>query len=107
MTETHSLAQRHASYQTPEAIIFALVKEHTGCTGRRCSKIVKGYDSEVYDVATQEGMAFIVKIRHAGEVTYEQERWAMEQCRALEVPVARIPAIGRREITGTWRDYMI
>ncbi len=65
MAETdNSIAQRHAGFHAPEETIFDLIKEHTSYTAVKRTKIVKGYDSEVYDVATREGASFIVKIKH-------------------------------------------
>jgi hypothetical protein len=91
MTDTNnSIAQRHAGFHTSEETIFDLIKEHIGCTPLKRTKIVRGYDSEVYDVATKEGDSFIVKIKHYGEISYGQEQWAIDMCRNVGVPVPRI-----------------
>src|SRR5947209_7467366 len=106
MTETDNvIAQRHAGFHTPEATIFALIKEHTRCTPMERTKIVRGYDSEVYDVATKEGHSFIVKVKHYGRISYEQEQWALEMCRNVGVPVPRTYAIGRVQLAEKEREY--
>jgi len=108
MTETDtSLARRHAGFHTPEATTFALVKEHTGCTPVKRTKVVRGYDSEVYDVATKEEYSFIVKVKHYGRISYDQEQWALEMCRNVGVPVPRTYAIGRVQIEEKEREYTV
>src|SRR5712692_4546643 len=108
MSETDdALSQRHAGFHTPEKTIFDLIKNHTGSIPVKRTKIVRGYDSEVYDVATREGVSFIVRIQQYGEVSYDQEQWAMEQCRNIGVPVPRIFALGRVAIAEKEREYMI
>ncbi len=108
MTETDSsLEQRHARFQTPEALIFDLIKDQTGCAPVKRTKIVRGYDNEVYDVATREGSAFIVKIKQYGEMSFEQEQWAMDRCGEVGVPVPRTYAIGSVQIAEKEREYLI
>lgn len=108
MTETgDSKAQRHAGFHTPEATIFALVKEHTGYTPVKGTKIVRGYDSEVYDVATKEGDSFIVKIKHFGQVSYTEEQWALETYRNAGVPVPRTYALGKVLVGEKEREYIV
>ena len=108
MAETdNSIAQRHAGFHAPEETIFDLIKEHTSYTAVKRTKIVKGYDSEVYDIATREGASFIVKIKHYGELSYEQEAWAIEMCRNGGIPVPRIYALGKVQIEEKEREYMV
>src|SRR5216683_3090470 len=108
MAETdNSIRQRHAGFYTSEQTIFDLITEHTGCTPLQRTKIVRGYDNEVYDVATKEGPSFIVKIRHNGEITYQQEAWAGEMCRTAGVPIPRTYAIGSKKIMEQEREYTV
>ena len=47
--------QRHAQFQTPESIVFDLVKRATENTACHGTKIVQGWDNEVYNVRTDDG----------------------------------------------------
>jgi aminoglycoside phosphotransferase (APT) family kinase protein len=85
--------ERHNTFQTPESAIFQLVRSATGQTPLRRQKIVAGCDNEVYCVATAHDKEFIVRIRRFGNLSFEQEAWAMERCRAAGVPVPDILSV--------------
>ena len=81
------MRQRHAAYTTPESIIFALVQRATGQRAVARERVVRGYQNEVYFVTTDRAQEFVVRIRRHSEVSFVQEAWAMDQCRATGVPV--------------------
>jgi aminoglycoside phosphotransferase (APT) family kinase protein len=87
---TAIIRKRHAAYQTAEQVILDLVKRATGQQPVAREKIVRGYDSEVYLVRTIQGDEFVVRIRHHGGAPFEQEAWAIAQCRALGVPAPEV-----------------
>lgn len=58
--------QRHAAYQTPPALLFALIRQTTGDEPSHSEKLVRGYDNEVYAVQTQQGHDYIVRIQQQG-----------------------------------------
>ncbi len=97
----------HAGYNTPEGVVFDLVARSTGLhpTGRE--KIVRGYDHEVYAVATREGSSFIVRIRRFGGVSLGQEAWALERCRRAGVPVAEVFWAGPADLNGRTAEVMV
>ncbi|HEU5097560.1 MAG TPA: aminoglycoside phosphotransferase family protein [Roseiflexaceae bacterium] len=87
---TEIIRQRHAAYHTTEHVIFELVARATGQQVLEREKIVRGYDSEVYLVRTSQGGEFVVRIHHHGGAPFEQEAWAIAQCRAQGVPAPEV-----------------
>lgn len=99
------LKERHKEFNTPEALVFEFVRKSTNSDPLARTKIVAGNDNEVYRVSTKQSKSFIVRIKHFGSTTFEQEAWAMEQCSKAGVPVAEIflldmlaTARGKREV---------
>jgi aminoglycoside phosphotransferase (APT) family kinase protein len=103
---TEIIRQRHAAYQTAEHVIFDLVNRASGQQALAREKIVRGYDSEVYLVQTDRGDEFIVRIRHHGGAPFDQEAWAIAQCRALGVPAPEVLLIETTADEGT-REVMV
>lgn len=60
------LEKRHKKFQTPEKIIFDLVKKATGLTPTEKKKFVRGYANECYAVKTKGKKEFIVRINQFG-----------------------------------------
>ena len=89
--------QRHANYQTPESTVFDLIQRATGKTPIVRTKIVQGWDNEVYNVHTDDDAEWIVRIQQHGTTGFEQEIWAIEACRAAGVPVPEICLIDQIE----------
>jgi len=67
-----------------------LVQKSTGKTPTKRTKVVLGFDNEVYRVKTQDGPNFIARIHRFGEIKPSQEVWAMEQSRKAGVPVPEV-----------------
>lgn len=101
------IKKRHEGFSTPEAKVFELVSKSSGMQPTSRKKIVKGDDNEVYRISTQQGKNFIVRIKHFGSTSFEQEAWAMEQCRNIGVPVADIFALDRITLPDGERDVMV
>lgn len=91
---TDFLQARHARFAMPESTLASLVRQATGQELIRCERLVRGVDNEVHAVATEPGEAFIVRIRRHGEVEFQQEAWAIEQCRAQGAPVPEVLWLG-------------
>ena len=84
------LEERHKKFQTPEKIIFDLVKKATGLTPTEKKKFVRGYANECYEVKTKGKKEFIVRINQFGGAEFEQEAWVIKQCKSKDVPVADV-----------------
>jgi aminoglycoside phosphotransferase (APT) family kinase protein len=104
---TTIINQRHAAYQTSEQAIYELVRRATGQEGISREKIVRGYDSEVYLVDTRQGDRFVVRIRHHGGVSFEQEAWAIGRCRAVGVPAPEVLLVETMALDGNTREVMV
>lgn len=107
MIQQTSLQQLHTQFQTPRELIFDLVQKATGKSPTDLTKIIKGYDSEVYSIKTESGERYIAKIRHYGEVSYEEEEWAIDLCSKEGVPVPTILLRDTIDIKGKEHEVMV
>lgn len=101
------LHQRHAAYRTSERDLFDLIRKATGQEASESTRIAQGYDNEVYAVRTQQGDDFILRLRQHGEVSFEQEAWAIAQCRTVGVPVPEILFVATVLIEEQPREAMV
>ena len=63
----------HAGFTTPEMVVFGLVARATGLRPVAREQLTRGYDNEVYRVATRQGPRFIVRIKRRGGVPFQSE----------------------------------
>ena len=98
---------RHASYNTAESDIFAMINQATGQVMTEQRQIVAGIDNEVYSVRGRGSDAFILRIRQHGETSFAKEAWAIEQCRAVGVPVPEVLSVETLWIRGQSREVMV
>jgi aminoglycoside phosphotransferase (APT) family kinase protein len=103
----NSLSSRHNTFNTPENIVFDLIKETVNAIPLNRKKIVKGYDNEVYEVETKEGPACIIRIKHFGESSMKQEEWVINQYKNAGVPVPVVYKTGIFQINDEEYEYMI
>jgi aminoglycoside phosphotransferase (APT) family kinase protein len=104
---TAFIQQRHAAYHTPQPLLFALIRQSTGDEPIRHEQVVRGYDNEVYVVETRQGNAYIVRLQQHGRTGYAEEQWAIEQCRAVGVPVAEICHVGALTVGDQNKPVMV
>src|SRR5919197_575480 len=83
------LESRHATFATPEEVVFDAVRRATKQTPVSRRKVVKGSDGEVYFVATAEGREFVVKIDQSGS-GLEGEAWALTASREAGIPAPEV-----------------
>lgn len=84
------LAVIHAKLVTPDEILNAVVKEATGLIPLSKRKIVAGEANEVYDVLLSNNHHVIVRISRSEKPDFEQEKWAITQCKNIKIPVPEI-----------------
>ncbi len=84
------LQERHKNFNFPQNIIFDIVKKSTNTNPIKTEKIIAGYDSEIYSINTKENIEFIIRINRFGEIGFQNEAWAMNECRKVGVPVPEI-----------------
>lgn len=101
------LRQRHAAYATPADVLSSLIKDATGQNVQRHEKIVRGYANEVYRIWTDQGEPFVVRIRQHGDLGFQQEAWAMAQCRAAGAPVPMVYLVATVDIAGQPHEAMV
>lgn len=101
------IQQRHALYQTPENLIFNLLKQTTGQTPIQRAKITRGYDSEVYAIKTEQQEIFIVRIQQHGSVGFAEEHWAINRSREAGAPVPDVCFVGTLRVNAEEKPVMI
>jgi aminoglycoside phosphotransferase (APT) family kinase protein len=101
------MQRRHEHYSTTQEEIAGLLREATGHELNKIQQIIKGYDSEVYLLITDEGKRTIIRIHRHGDVAFTDEAWAMEQYRAAGVPVPQVLVIDEAELGGEMSEFMI
>ncbi|MBI96292.1 hypothetical protein CL656_04025 [bacterium] len=84
------LNNRHEKFNVSKDMVFNLVKDSTKLNPTKRNKIIEGYDNEVYSIETKEGKHFILRINRKTEAGFENEAWAMEQCKKSGVPLPKI-----------------
>lgn len=90
------LARHHASHETPEPVLGRIVARATGSALAAKTRLTGG-SNEVYLVTTVSGQECLLKIALLPEEDFEQEQWAMDQCRAAGAPVPEVLAVGEEE----------
>mgnify|MGYP001451899290 CR=1 FL=1 len=79
-----------AGWQTPRLVVDDAIGKATDALPASAQRILLGQSNEVYDVATADGQAVIVRIAHEGLPAFAGERWAMERCRERGLPVPAV-----------------
>lgn len=81
------IANRH---KTPDELIETWVEEASGTKLKSKTKIMTGEANEVYEVNTHDRQTLIVRINHSTLPTFDQEKWAIEQCFQKGIPVPKV-----------------
>lgn len=84
------LSSIHQKLSTSEEIIRDAVKEGTGIELLAKKRIIAGEVNEVYDVTLVNKKHVILRISQEGTPNFQQEKWAISQCKKAEVPVPEI-----------------
>lgn len=80
----------HAKLVTPEEVIRDVIKEETGLDLVSKNKIVAGEVNEVYEIVLSNKKHVILRISKGGYPGFLQEKWAIDRCKGLGVPVPEI-----------------
>jgi aminoglycoside phosphotransferase (APT) family kinase protein len=89
-----------AGWHTSEVLVREVVQRATGTTMVSRRRLLAGLSNEVYEVATAAGEPVIVRISHRDVPHFEQERWAIDRCREVGVPVPAILLLEHRQEGG-------
>jgi len=84
------LTDFHSQIVTPDEIIFDVIKGVTNKIVINKNRVIAGEANEVYDIELSDKSHVIVRISRAEKQEFEQERWAIEKCREIGVPVPEI-----------------
>lgn len=86
------LEEVHSRSTIPVDALNQIVIDTAGSPLAEKERILKGEANEVYDVKTQKGDEIFVRIERRGP-GFLQEKWAIEQCRKIGIPVPKILGI--------------
>lgn len=84
------LRSLHSKKQTPEEIIRSFVKEGTGKDIVSKNKIISGEVNEVYEINLSDDSKVILRISSNGSPDFQQEQWAIKECKKIGIPAPDI-----------------
>lgn len=87
----------HDKLNTPDMILEKAVKRAVGSDIKKKEKIMAGEVNEVYEITPTKGDNLIVRISRAEHNRFEAEKWAMDSCRNVGVPVPQILSLSEVE----------
>lgn len=91
------LENLHNKLNTPDDMLEIMVKKAVGCKIKNKRKVVEGEVNEVYDITPTHGENIIVRISRAEQNRFEAEKWALDRCRDVGVPVPQIRLVSEVE----------
>ncbi|TSC90118.1 MAG: Uncharacterized protein G01um10145_222 [Microgenomates group bacterium Gr01-1014_5] len=91
------LEKRHSKHQVSEGLLSKIVEKATGQKTKTRERLIKGENSEVYDIKTDDSQEIVIRICRNEWSDYEAETWAIGKCKELGLPVPRVLFVG--EIT--------
>lgn len=84
------LHQIHSQYNTSDEVINKFVIKAINLKPVSKKRIIRGENNEVYDVTLENNENIIVRISHKYLDSLKREKWAIEQCEKIGVPVPKI-----------------
>ena len=81
------LQEIHSKSFTTDEIIADVIKEATGSRVVSKTRFVAGEVNEVYDVELQGKENVVIRIHKSEEPAFLKEKWAIDQCKLVGVPV--------------------
>ncbi len=101
------LTRRHADKVTASEMIDSFVQKATGDKVEAQKRLMLGEANEVYDVTTTSGEAVIVRVSHEEYEAFGKEKWAIEQCQKVGVPVPKVLLVEDVRTDGKFRSICI
>jgi aminoglycoside phosphotransferase (APT) family kinase protein len=83
----------HSRYTIPDKVLDEILREIATRDVISKRRVIGGEANEVYDVAFSGGVQVIVRVSRDEDKNFEQERWAIAECRQRGVPVPEILGI--------------
>jgi len=96
--------KRHEGWNTSTKIIEDIIDELFSSPISEKKKLEVGENNEVYDIKTESGQEVIIRI-HRESPRFEKERWALERCAEIGIPVPTILLI--RDIVENGQDLQV
>lgn len=100
------LEERHKKFVTPDKVISSIVKKAVNSDISGKKRLVKGENSEVYDVSTGKG-SIILRISRSEHPSFETEEWAIRQCQALGLPVPKVLYVDQERVDGQSLSFSV
>ncbi|MCL5970709.1 MAG: phosphotransferase, partial [Patescibacteria group bacterium] len=80
----------HAKVITPDEIVNQVVKEATGFDVFLKKRIISGEVNEVYTIESSDRSQIVVRISRGEKPNFAQEKWVINECRKIDIPVPEI-----------------
>lgn len=84
------LEKMHSGFRTPDYIVENSIRKVVGVGIKNKEKVIAGEVNEVYDVSPETGNNLIVRISRNKNNRFLPEKWAVEKCKEIGVPVPTI-----------------
>lgn len=88
------LEEIHSRSTIPDDVLNQVVEEISGSPIAKKKRVLKGEANEVYEIRTKDGGDVFARIERKGP-GFLQEKWAIEQCKKIDIPVPEILGIRR------------
>lgn len=87
--------------------IADFTKNETGMSLVGKKRVTAGEVNEVYELELENKSRLILRISPNGFPNFQQEKWAIDQCRVIKVPVPNIITINYVDIDGKERGFCL
>jgi aminoglycoside phosphotransferase (APT) family kinase protein len=89
-------------FNTPFEVIDEAIHKATGSRIANKDRIIKGESNEVHSIETKDGQEVIIRIGHSdwAKESFEREKWALEECAKVGVPVPTVLYMETTELDG-------
>lgn len=84
------MEEAHNRISLPDEILAKAVEDAVGSPIVKRSKILKGEANQVFDVTVKNGHKVIVRVSKSDSRQFLQEKWAIEECEKVGVPIPEI-----------------
>src|ERR1700682_2001365 len=101
------LSRKHSEMVTSPEMVDSFVQKATGDKVETQKRLMRGEANEVYDVTTTSGEEVIVRVSNEEYETFGKEKWAIEQCQQIGVPVPKVLLVEDDRTEGKFRSVCI
>ncbi|MBI4101206.1 phosphotransferase [Candidatus Microgenomates bacterium] len=94
------LKKLHQQFNTPHEVIVEIIKKIDSAGIRSIKRIIAGEVNEVYRITRKGQQELILRIAHKEQSSFEIEKWALEACEKVGVPVPEVLLVDSVKTSG-------